>query len=72
MIWIGEVNKGTGSAENDVIDGNEEKFNHVTDPSHDCESDGTRGSDLLELYIIYCLPDMSGFSQTSRKRLLAP
>jgi hypothetical protein len=68
----GIVDKGTGSAENDVIDGDEEEFDHVADPSHDRETDGAGGSDLLEFYINRDLPAMSGFSHTSRKRLLAP
>lgn len=39
------------SAEDDVIDGDEEKFDDVTDASHNCESQCTWCSDLLEFYI---------------------
>jgi hypothetical protein len=60
------------SAEDDVIDGNEEQFDDIANASHDGESDGARCGDLLELCIKEGLPETSGFSQTSRKRLLSP
>lgn len=60
------------SAEDDVVDGDEEKLDDVADAAHDCEPDGAGCSDLLEFYIGVELPATSGFSQTSRKRLLAP
>ena len=39
----------TRSAENDVVNGDEEQFDNVADASHDSESDGAGGGDLFEL-----------------------
>ena len=36
------------SAEDDVVDGDEEELDHVADAAHDGEPDGAGGRDLLE------------------------
>lgn len=60
------------SAEDDVIDGDEEELDDVADAAHDGEADGAGGGNLLELYINQALPETSGFSHTSKNRLLSP
>ena len=37
------------SAEDDVIDGNEEQFDHIANAAHNGKPDGAWGGDLLEL-----------------------
>ena len=61
-----------GSAEDDVVDGDEEQFDNVANTTHDGETNSTRCGYFLELCIGRLLPATSGFSQTSRKRRLAP
>ena len=62
----------TRSAQDYVVNRNEKEFDYVADSSHDCESDGAGGSYFLEFLIDIEVHATSGFSQTSRKRLLAP
>ena len=60
------------SAEDDVVDGDEEELDQVADAPHDGEAHCARRGDLLELCLDPQVPATSGFSHTSRKRLLAP
>lgn len=66
-LWMYEQ-----SAEDDIIDGNEQQFHDVADSSHNGEPDGAGGRNFLELYIAQHLPATSGFSHTYKNRLLSP
>ena len=46
--FLGQNKVMKQSAEDDVVDGDKEEFNDVSDPSHDGESQCTRLSDLFE------------------------
>lgn len=51
-------NRLIGSAKDDVVDGNEEEFDDITDSTHNGETDGARSGDLLELGYIRFLADL--------------
>ena len=46
------------SAKDDVVDGNKEELDDITDATHDGETDGARSGDLLELGYIGFLTDL--------------
>lgn len=67
-----DYNKEYGlSAENNIVDRDEEKFNCIADPSHDCETDCTRCGDFLEFCDVWLFADLQESVAISCKLLQA-
>lgn len=59
------------STEDDIVDGDEQKFDDISDASHDCETNRARCGNLFEFYIEELIPATSGFSHTYKNLLLS-